>query len=211
MVRIAIADDHVLVREGLRRLLSEQHDIEIVGEAADGFAAVELVRRQRPDVLLLDITMPGKDGLEATKEISALGEDTKILILTMHPEEQYALRTLRAGARGFIVKNAKPTELLEAIRQVHQGRHYLPPELEHIFAEHYVLPGDRKQPLERLSEREFQVLRLLAAGLSNREIAARLHITIKTVESHRSHLLKKLHLRNNSDLTRFALQYELIE
>jgi DNA-binding NarL/FixJ family response regulator len=210
MIRIVIADDHALVREGLRRILNEPLDMEVIGEAADGQAAIDLVRRLHPDVLVLDLSMPVKDGLDVVKELAALRVFTRILILTIHNEEHYALRTLRAGAHGFIYKGTSTEELLNAIRAVAQGIRYLPPELERAFAERYVQPEVQESLTERLSDREFQVLCLIASGYTNREIAEKLHISVKTVDSHRRNVLKKLHLRNNADLTRFALKHGLI-
>jgi DNA-binding NarL/FixJ family response regulator len=211
MIRVVIADDHSLVREGLRRILDEQFDIEVVGEAKDGKEAVELARCLRPDVILLDISMPGKDGLDATKEICALDTRTKILILTIHNEEHYALRTLRAGAHGFIFKGAKSGDLVRAIHDLDRDQRYLPPELERIFAELYVRPRAPGPLTEALTDREFQVLRLIALGHTNHEVAEKLRISVKTVDTHRRNILRKLKLRNNADLTRFAIQHGIIE
>ncbi len=210
MIRVVIADDHALVREGLRRILEEPVDLTVVGEAADGRAAVEQVRRLHPDVLVLDLSMPGKDGLDVVKELAARRSPTRILILTIHNEEHYALRALRAGAHGFLYKGAGTEELLKAVRAVARGLRYLPPEFERAFAERYVQPKARGSPAEALSDRELQVLRLLASGYTNREIAAKLHISVKTVDTHRRNILKKLNLRNNADLARFALKHGLI-
>jgi len=212
MIRIAIGDDHSLVREGLRRILHERGYIEIVGEAANGIEAVELVRKKKPDVILLDISMPEKDGIDATRDIVAMeGSTTKVLILTMHTDEHYALRALRAGAHGFILKDAKAEELVNAIRRVKDGKRYLPSDLERSFAERYLEPEPSGQPARNLSNREFEVMCMLAMGLTNREIADKLAISVKTVDTHRSHVLKKLNLRNNSDITRFAIQHGFIE
>ncbi|MBI1744715.1 response regulator transcription factor [Candidatus Acetothermia bacterium] len=211
MIRIAIADDHTMVREGLRNILAKQSDIQIVGEVTNGREAVELVRQQNPDVILLDISMPEKDGIEATKEIMTLDVITKVLILTLHSNETFALHMLRAGARGFICKSAKSEELVNAIRKVSGDRYYLPPALESVFAEKYLSPTAKKQPSELLSDREFQVMRLLALGFTNREIAQQLYISVKTVDNHRMRILEKLKLRNNSDITRFAIQHGFIE
>lgn len=212
MIRVVIADDHALVRQGLRRILEAEVDIQVVGEARDGKEALQLVRRTRPDVLILDISMPGKDGLETTYEIRARARElpTRILILTMHNEEHYALRTLRAGAHGFLYKGADSDELLRAVRAVSRGITYLPPDIERTFAQKYVHPeGD--DPTQHLTQREFQVLCFLAQGKTNREIAEELGIQVKTVDSHRRRLLKKLGLRNNAELTRFAIRHGLIE
>ncbi len=210
MIRVAIADDHALVRQGLHRILAAEVDVRVVGEAQDGEEALRLVRATHPDVLILDLSMPGKDGLEAIREIRAQGVHTRVLVLTMHNEEHYALRTLRAGAHGFLYKGADSEELVRAVRAVARGVPYMPPEIERAFAEKFVHP-EEADPAERLTDREFQVLRLLAQGLTNREIAAELGIRIKTVDSHRRRILKKLGLRNNAELTRFAIRHGLVE
>ena len=211
MIRVAIADDHALVREGLRRMLSGSDLIEVIGEVANGAEAVRLVCDLKPDVLLLDITMPVKDGIEATSEIAAMDVDTKILILSMHSDEQYALRTLRAGASGFISKGARLEELLKAITEVRAGNRYLPEHIAKSFAEKHIRPDSDKPLAELLSKREFQVMSYLASGMTNREIAKLLDISVKTVDTHRGHVLKKLKLRNNSDITRFAIQHGYIQ
>ncbi|OGF53976.1 MAG: hypothetical protein A2Z21_05140 [Candidatus Fraserbacteria bacterium RBG_16_55_9] len=211
MIRLVISDDHALVRDGLKRILALERDIEIVGEACDGNEAVELVRQRRPDVILLDISMPQKDGIEATQEITKLSGRTKVLILTIHADLHYALRAMRAGAQGFLSKQAKSAELIHAIHQVYANRRYLPTDLESSFAERYVHNGSSRSPIENLSDRELQVMCLLSQGLSNREIANQLHISIKTVDSHRRNLLHKLQVRNNADLTRLAIQYKLLD
>lgn len=209
-IRVAIADDHALVREGLQRMLAESTDIEIVGEAGDGQAALKLVEEKKPDVLLLDISMPKMDGIEAAGKIKDLDTNTNILIVSMHSNEQYALRTLRAGATGFIWKGARLEELTKAIHEVADGKRYLPPEIEQAFAENYLSPDTDRSPAAILSKREFQVMGYLASGMTNREIAALLNISVKTIDTHRGHVLKKLKLRNNSDITRFAIQHGLI-
>jgi DNA-binding NarL/FixJ family response regulator len=211
MIRVVLADDHALVREGLRRMLGGSGAIEVAGEAADGTEAVALARELSPDVLLLDISMPRKDGIEATTELTALGLPTRILILSMHSDEQYALRTLRAGAHGFIWKGARFEELVRAIGEVAAGRRYLPADIEQAFADKYLSPDADKSPVELLSRREFQVMCYLANGMTNREIAALLEISIKTIDTHRGHVLKKLKLRNNSDITRFAIQHGYVQ
>ncbi|WP_428267780.1 response regulator [Haliangium sp.] len=206
MIKVAIADDHALVREGMRRMLSASDAVEVIGEASNGVEAVTLVKEMEPDVILLDITMPVKDGIEATSEIVGLGKKTKILILSMHADEQYALRTLRAGANGFISKGARLDELLKAITEVKNGNRYLPDKIAQSFAERHIQPDVETPLVELLSKRESQVMRYLARGMTNREIADLLKISVKTVDTHRAHVLKKLQLRNNSDITRFAIQ-----
>ncbi|MCG8417190.1 MAG: response regulator transcription factor [Proteobacteria bacterium] len=191
-------------------MLSGSNVIEVVGEAANGAEAVTLVGELKPDVLLLDITMPIKDGIEATTDIAAMNVPTKILILSMHSDEQYALRTLRAGASGFISKGARLEELLKAITEVKDGNRYLPDHIAKSFAEKHIRPDSDKPLAELLSKREFQVMNYLASGMTNREIAKLLDISVKTVDTHRGHVLKKLKLRNNSDITRFAIQHGYI-
>ena len=210
MIRVAIAEDHAMVRQGLARLLGNSGVVEVVGEASDGVEAVAMVERVKPDVLLLDITMPNKDGIEAAGDISKLDVDTKILILSMHSDQQYVLRTFRAGAHGFIGKQAVLEDLIHAIETVHNGERYLPKELEQAFNDESLADNADRSPAEILSRREFQVLNFLAAGMTNREIAERLEISVKTVDTHRGHVLKKLNLRNNSDITRFAIQHGYI-
>lgn len=192
-------------------MLSGSDVIAVIGEACNGAEAVKLVNDLRPDVLLLDITMPVKDGIEATTEITNMEVDTKILILSMHSDEQYALRTLRAGANGFISKGARLEELLKAITDVRNGNRYLPDHIAKSFAEKHIQPDADKPLAELLSKREFQVMNYLASGLTNREIAKLLDISIKTVDTHRGHVLRKLKLRNNSDITRFAIQHGYIQ
>jgi DNA-binding NarL/FixJ family response regulator len=212
MIRVAIADDHALVREGMRRMLSGSRQIDVVGEAANGAEAVELVTEKEPDVLLLDITMPVKDGIEATEEIVELKKKTKILILSMHADEQYALRTLRAGANGFISKGARLEELLKAIKEVHNGERYLPEQMSETLGDRGIDDKiDEKSLVDMLSPREYQVMSYLAQGMTSREIADVLAISPKTVDTHRGHLLKKLRLRNNADLTRFAIQNGMVK
>ena len=231
-VRIAIADDHALVREGLRRMLSgvnyaevtdedltdELRDklervalFEFVGEACNGAEAVKLVQEFEPDVLLLDITMPSMDGIEASTAIRRMNVHTKILILSMHSDEWYVWRTLRAGATGFISKGARLEELLFAIQEVTNGRRYLPDHIAKSFAAEHIRPESDQPLAELLSKREFEVMTYLASGMTNREIAKFLDIRVKTVAVHRAHVLKKLNLKSNRDITRFAIQHGYIE
>jgi two-component system, NarL family, invasion response regulator UvrY len=209
MIRVAIAEDHTLVREALLRLLALNGNNQVVGEATNGREAVELVARLQPDVLLLDIAMPEKDGLQASMEIAALGVPTRVLMLSMHADDSYAVRAVRAGASGYIHKTAKLDELIAAIEGVHAGRRMVPPAVE-AQLQHQGADNDGG-PAQVLSQREFQVMGYLASGMTNREIAHMLAISVKTVDTHRGHVLKKLKLRNNSDITRFAIQHGLIQ
>lgn len=205
MIRVVIAEDHTLIREALTRMLVASRRIEVVGEAATGTEAIGLVERTRPDVLLMDVTMPEKDGLAALADLAALDTSTRTIILTMHEDEAHGVRAIRAGAAGYVKKSANLDELLDAIERVHAGERVIPDEVE------VALTRKRSDhPAQVLSSREFQVLEHLAAGKTNREIAEMLSISVKTVDTHRGHVLKKLRLRNNSDITRFAIQHGLM-
>lgn len=205
MIRVVIAEDHTLIREALVRMLHESRKIDVVGEAATGSTAVSMTKRHKPDVLVLDVTMPEKDGLQALAELVQLHVATKVLVLTMHEDEAHGVRAMRAGAAGFVRKSASMDELLSAIEKVHKGEQVVPAE---ILA---ALNRKRSEhPAQILSQREFQVMSYLAAGKTNREIADTLSISVKTVDTHRGHVLKKLRLRNNSDITRFAISNGLM-
>ena len=211
MIRVLIADDHAIVRGGIRRMLEDHKDIQIVGEGGDGQEAIQKVLETDPDVILLDISMPGMDGLDVTKQLKAIDPKVRILILTMHAEEQYAPRLMKAGAMGYVTKHAVPEDLVKAIHAVHSGRRFISPTLAESMAWRYL--GDKADltPVECLSDRELQVLCLLARGNTNREIAESLHLSVKTIDTYRSHVLGKLNLRNSAELTLFAVQNGLIE
>ncbi len=210
--RVVLADDHPVVREGLRRLLCDSREIEVVGEAADGHEAVRLARALLPDVLVVDLSMPGLDGIETTKLVADELPRVKIVGLTMHASEEYAIRLLRAGARGFIGKGASASEIVAAILKVAAGGTYLPPPLLEILPQR--LAAGRRfnaDPLEMLSDREMQVLKLLAEGHTGREIGHELHLSVKTIDTYRARLLAKLNLETTADLIRFALRHRVIE
>lgn len=210
MIRVLLADDHHIVRAGLSRMVAEADGIEVAAEAADGMAALKAVREQTPDVAVIDISMPGMDGLEVVARLRAEQPDLPILILTMHEEEQYVVRAIEAGAMGYVTKQSAPEQLVEAIRKVHSGGRYLTEEVSETLALRVARGMDGKSLLDTLSTRELQVLRRLAKGHTNREIANAYNISIKTVDTYRSRLLKKLNLRNNAELSRFAIQNRLI-
>ena len=211
MIKVLLADDHSIVREGLRRIVEESGDIEVVAEAADGRAAVLAVRREEPDVAVIDISMPVLDGLEVITQLTAEFPKIPILVLTMHEEHQYVIRAIETGAMGYITKQSAPEQLVNAIRKVHSGARFLTEDAAEALALRVAKGNQIQSPLETLSTRELQVLRRLALGNTNREIAAAFHISIKTVDTYRSRLLKKLNLRNNADLSRFAIQNKVIE
>lgn len=211
MIRVLIADDHAIVRSGMRRMLEDQEGIQIVGEAADGHETIQKVRETTPDVILLDISMPGMDGLDVTKQLKVIEPGARILILTMHAEEQYAPRLMRAGAMGYVTKHAAIEELVKAIHVVNSGRRFLSPMLAEDLAWRYLGNKPELSPTEFLSDRELQVLCLLAQGNTNREIAGSLHLSVKTIDTYRARILDKLNLRNNAELTLFSIRHGLIE
>lgn len=210
MIRILIVDDHTLVRDSLCRLLSNESDIEVTGLTGSAREAVEFCRETKPDLVVLDYTLPDLDGLEATKQILALKTGARVLILTMHANEEYATRLIQAGASGFVVKAASTDELLAAIRKVARGGVYVSAAIMERMVSRMSQPAEQV-PERLLSNREMQVLLRLARGASTREVADFLNLSLSTVETYRSRILEKLNLRNNSDLTRFAIRRGLIE
>jgi len=206
-----LADDHDLVRAGLRRIVEECQDMEVVAEASDGKEAIRIVRENLPDVAVIDISMPGMDGLEVVGQLQTEFPALPIIILTMHEEEQYVVHAIEAGAMGYITKRSAPEQLVKAIRRVLSGNRYLTDSASELLALRVARGANRQSLLDSLSTRELQVLRRLALGHTNREIAESYHISIKTVDTYRFRLLKKLSLRNNVELSRFAIQNHLIE
>ena len=211
MIKVILADDHSIVRAGLRRIVEESGEMHVVAEAADGREAIQLVNKTVPDVAVIDISMPGLDGLEVIAQLRALHPQLPILVLTMHEEGQYVVRAIQAGAMGYLTKQSAPEQLVKAIRKIHDGQRYITDEAAELLALRVAKGSNGKSPLDSLSMRELQVLRRLAMGHTNREIANAYHISIKTVDTYRARLLKKLGLRNNAELSRFAIQNQLIE
>ncbi|WP_028323558.1 response regulator transcription factor [Desulfatirhabdium butyrativorans] len=211
MIRVLIADDHTMVRAGLCRIVEESEEMTVVAEAASGRQAVQLAREHQPDVAVIDISMPEGDGLEVMRQVFSFRPELPVIILTMHEEEQYVIRAIEAGAKGYITKRSAPEQLVSAIRQVMAGGMYLTPEVGNALAQYMSRGKIEKSLLDTISTRELQVLRLLAMGRTNREIASEYNISIKTVDTYRLRLLKKLNLRNNADLSRFAVQNRLID
>lgn len=210
MINILIADDHTIVREGLKQILAETADIAVEGEASSGQEALNKVRTGNFSLVLLDISLPGMSGLDVLKQIKCLKPDLPVLILSMYPEEQYAIRTLRAGASGYLTKESAPNELLEAIRKVAQGRKYITTTLAERIAVDWETESDKPRH-EILSDREYQVLCLIASGRTVGEIAEELSLSVKTVSTHRSRVLKKMGLENNAQLTHYAIKHNLVE
>jgi len=217
-IRILIADDHPVLRHpvlrrGLRALIEEEPDMEVVGEAGNGLEAVQLAERLRPDVVIMDISMPELDGLEATRRIRERSPSTYILILTVHAHERYLFPVLKAGASGYVRKTAADEELIEAIRVVARGDVFLYPSATRMLLDDYlaqVRAGREQDSYESLSEREREILRLLAEGHTNAEIAQKLNLSVKTVETYRTRIMEKLHLRTRAELVRYALRKGLI-
>ena len=221
-IRVFLADDHTVLRAGLRALLSAQADMDVVGEAGDGLEALQEAERLRPDVLLADVGMPGLSGLELTRRLQETLPEVRVLILTVHEDQSFLHRALRAGAAGYLVKRAAEEELLAGIRAVARGEAFLLPSMTKGLIESYlrrtsrggVRDGDGSsppKPFDGLTPREVQVLRLIAQGYSNAQIAEALVISVKTVESHRARIVEKLGLRNRVDLVRYAMGKGLLE
>lgn len=206
MIRVVVADDHPLIRHGIRALLEDAGGFDLVGEAVDGEEAVELARRLKPDVLVIDIAMPRLTGLQAAERIGALNVPTQIVILSMHSDETRVQQALRAGVKGYVLKRSMSDELLSAIRALSRGEAYLSPAISTS-----VLAGwDASSPLNLLTQREREVLQLVVEGHTNAEIAQKLYISVKTVEKHRASLMKKLDVRDMAGLIRIAVKHGLI-
>jgi DNA-binding NarL/FixJ family response regulator len=209
---IVVADDHRIVREGICKLLETRDDFEVVGQASDGEEAVQLVLEKQPDVALMDIWMPRLSGIDATRRIGKTGLDTRVLVLSANESRTYVEEVIRSGAAGYIVKNAASSDLLAAIDAVRQGASYLSPAIAQQAGDAVSRPGDAApSSLEMLTDREREVLQLIAEGLSSKEIAVRLGVSLKTVDSHRSNLMEKLDIHRVSGLVRFAIRAGLVE
>lgn len=210
-IRVLIVDDHALFREGVRALLNTYPDLEVVGEAGDGLEAIEKARELSPDVVLMDIGMPGLGGLEATLEIRKIRPESKVLVLTQHDNREYIVRFLKAGAAGYILKKAAGTELVSAIRLAHKGGVYLQSALSpEALAQSLEKEAQEPPAYERLSDREKQVLKLVAEGRTSREIAELLNLSVKTVVGHRTNIMEKLGLHNRAELIKYALKQGII-
>ncbi|MBI4286479.1 MAG: response regulator transcription factor [Chloroflexi bacterium] len=213
-IRVLIADDHAIVREGIRLILSMHDDIEVVGEAADGREAIDLVNKLAPDIVLMDMAMPGLGGLEATLEIMKLRPQTRVVVLTQYDDSEYIYRFLKAGAAGYVLKKAVGSDLIAAVRAVYQGKSFVDPSIaEKVikgYLEHTTEVTTSEAEYERLSDREKQVLKLIAEGYTTRHIAETLDLSIKTVMTHRTNLMEKLGLHNRADLIKYAIRKGLV-
>ncbi|MFN8094552.1 MAG: response regulator transcription factor [Vicinamibacteria bacterium] len=209
MIRVLIADDHAVVREGLKRIVAGNADMEVTAEAASGQEALELARATDCDLVLLDLAMPGKDGLDTLKELKALRPHLPVLVLSVYPEEQYAVRLLRAGAAGYLTKESAPEELVAAIRKVSRGGRYVSETLAEQLA---VLVGSASdRPLhEGLSDREFRVMLMLASGKIASQVADELCLSVKTISTYRSRALRKMNMRNNAEFSFYAVKHGLL-
>ena len=213
-ISVVLADDHVVLRAGLRALLDAEMGIEVVGEASTGDEAVDLVRELRPTIVVMDLSMPGSGGLEATRRIVALDLDSRVLVLTMHAEEEYLVPVLEAGASGYLNKTVADKSLIEAIRVVARGEVFLPPQATKLLLREYKAAGSAEggpDPLHKLSTREQEVLALTAEGYSSKEIGEKLFISPKTVDTYRSRIMEKLGLNHRAELVRFALRAGLLK
>ncbi|TVP58148.1 MAG: DNA-binding response regulator [Halomonadaceae bacterium] len=210
MIKVYIADDHSIVREGMRSLIESAPDMQVVGEAPDGDVALSEMAKCQPDVFLMDMSMPGCAGLQLIEVVRRQFPDVSILVLSMHREEHYATRTIRAGAKGFITKTRPRAELLEALRQVSRGELYITVELAHRLARETLTGEPDEQPHTRLTKREYEVFLSLAQGMTVGEVAAMLHLSSKTVSTHKARLMDKLGVSSLSALVRYAMSHELI-
>ena len=209
-IRVLIADDHAIVRQGLRQILSDTPDLTVAGEAENGVQAVQMVRAGEWDVVLMDVSMPDRNGIDALKLIKKEFPRLPVLILSMYPEEQYAIRALKAGAAGYLTKQSAPDLLVTAIRQVASGKKYVSPSLAEELAN--AIGEDTERPAhEKLSDRDYQTLCMIASGKTPTEIAEALNLSVKTVSVYRARLLEKMHLRNNAELTHYGLKHGLAE
>ena len=212
-IRVLLADDHTILRDGIRALLEDQADIEVIGEAEDGIATVKMTAQLQPDVVVMDIAMPLLNGLEATRQIKRDFPQVKVLILTMHENEEYIRQVLAAGALGYVLKDAAARDLLGAIRSVYQGEAVLSPAITRLVIEDYLRWGDIRPPdsSNGLTSREREVLQLIAEGYTNKEIADILCLSVKTVQSHRNNLMGKLDLHDRGELIKYAIQKKIID
>ena len=210
MIKILIADDHTMFREGLKHILAEYPDLVVTDEANNGQEVLDKIWKNNYDMVLLDITMPGMTGLEALKQLKNDRPKLPVLILSMHPEEQYAVRVLRAGASGYLTKESAPDELITAIRKISQGRKYITPSLAERLASEF--EADSERPLhDILSDREYQVLRMIAAGKTLTHIAGELSLSIKTVSTYRTRIMDKMKMKSNAEVMHYVIKHQLLD
>lgn len=212
MIRILLADDHAIVRSGLAMLINSQDDMEVIYMAEDGEEAIKKAEELHPEIVIMDLNMPGKNGLIATRQLKEILPDVRIIVLTMHDDREYIFRVLQAGASGYILKSAEDLDLMQAIRKVHEGEAYLYPKATQMLIDNFLQgEGHDSDSLGKLSSREQEILSLLAKGYSNKDISEMLFVSVKTIESHKSKIMEKLNLRTRPELVQFALKKGLLE
>jgi two-component system invasion response regulator UvrY len=210
MINVVIADDHAIVRHGLREILNSEKDIRTVAEASTGQEVLDIVRADHVDVVVLDITMPGRNGLEILKELRKSHPRVAVIMLSMHPKDQYGVRVIKAGAAAYISKESAPEELVNAIRTAHRGEKYITPDLAELLARHIERGLATEEPHKLLSDREFEVLRHIASGRGLTEISKLMNLSVKTVSTYRTRIVEKTGLGSNAEMTRYAMQHTLI-
>ena len=210
-IKILLVDDHAIMRDGIKALLSIYDDIEVVGEASEGREAVEMARELNPDVVVMDISMPGMDGLEVTRRLTKRNPGMKVIILTQHDNREYILSAIKVGAAGYIPKKALGSDLISAIRAVHSGDSFLYPSAAKTLIDDYRKQAEQPDIYESLTEREREILKLIAEGLTSREIANALYISQKTVQGHRTKVMEKLDLHNRTELIKYAMRKGLVD
>jgi len=210
MIRILIADDHPFVRRGVKQVLTDEFPGVVLGEASTAPEVLEQAGKHRWNLIILDLTMPGRDGLDALHELKLRCPDTPVLVLSMHPEDQFAVRVLRAGAAGYLTKESIPEELVQAVRKIMADGRYIRPSIADLLATQLQQGDGNQPPHARLSDREFQVLGLIAHGKTVTHIAEELSLSVKSVSTYRARIMEKLHLNSTADLTRYALEHHLI-
>lgn len=210
MIKIIIADDHIIIRAGIKQLLEGAHDMVVAGEASDGQKLIQEIQKNHYDVIVIDISMPGRNGIEIIKQIRASGDKTPILALSYYPEEQFAIRVLKAGACGYMNKDVQPEELVEAIYKVARGGTYVSPAVAEKLAMNINMTQETS-PHESLTDREYEVFLKIAGGMTVSEIADEMFLSVKTVSTYRARILEKLNLKNNAEITYYAIRNNLIE
>lgn len=210
-IRLVLADDHDVLRSGLRFMLNSEEDMEVIGEASNGQEAILLCQEKKPDILILDLSMPGLSGLESIEKIKQANPEIKILVLTMHDDEGYLRKVLKSGCSGYILKKAAAVELISAIRTVYRGEVIVDPNMVKHLVNDYIGQCEEIEPRGVLSDREGEVLKLIILGYTNQQIADKLFLSVKTVETHKSNVKKKLSLKSRSDMVKYAIQHGLLE
>jgi DNA-binding NarL/FixJ family response regulator len=211
-IKVLLVDDHMFVREGVRSCLQRYGQFEVVGEASSGHEAIDRAKEFSPDIIIMDISMPGMDGLEATKCLRAICPNSKVLILTVHEKKEFVREMIQSGARGYVRKNTSPVELVSAIERIHRGETFFMPDVAQAFFEEYVLSGGKLEESypKRLSDREREVLGMIVSGLANKEIAERLTLSVRTVEKHRQKIMHKLGIHKATELVKYAITQGIV-